>query len=380
MNIIILGCGFAGLAALKRTGKLTKSDDDIHILVIDKNDYTTMIPSLPDVAGGKIEEKFITERISKFIPSQMMFKKETIRKIDFNQKFVQGELRKYPYDYLLVATGSVTNFYNFRQNLYKIHTLHCLEDALRIKSEFTSYANKNRTGDIVIIGGGYTGIELGFSLKALSSKIGSRTDIHIIEQAPEILSFLPKFTKQFVDEKIREKGIRILTGTMVNEFDGKTISLSNGEVIENAFVCWCAGTRFAIGEVIGKHRTTGDGRILVNEYLQIPEHPEIFVCGDSAAIMHKGVPLRKAVNFAVYSGAQAGKNLTRFIKNKPMKPFKPIDLGWVIPLGEVGVGRIFNLIILEGKLPLRLHYLMCGFRNFNRKNSRKFYHMFLKPY
>jgi NADH dehydrogenase len=380
MNIIILGCGFAGLAAVKKIAELTRSNNDINILVMDKNEYTTMIPSLPDVAGGRIEEEFVKERISKFTPSRMMFKKETIVKIDFNQKFIQGESRKYPYDHLLIATGSVTNFYKFRQNLDKIHTLHCLEDALKIRAEFTDYAKKNKTGDIVIIGGGYTGIELGFNLKALSKKIGSKTDIHIIEQAPDILTFLPKFTKQYVDEKIVEKGLRVLTGTTVEEFDGKTVSLSSGDVIENAFVCWCAGTRFAIWDVAGKHRTIGDGRIIVNEYLQVPEHPEVFACGDSAAMMHKGAVLRKAVNFAIYSGAQAGKNLARSIKKQSMKPFKPIDLGWVIPLGEVGVGRIFNMITLEGKIPLRLHYLMCGFRNFNRRNSRKFYRMALKPY
>lgn len=379
MNIIILGCGFAGLSSLKKIGSWFKTYHNANILVMDKNEYTTMIPSLPDVAGGKMESEFITEKISKFISSGVIFKKETIQKIDFNQKYVQGEVRKYPYDYLLIATGSVTNFYKFRQNIDKIHTLHCLEDALKIKTEFISYANNNKTGDVVIIGGGYTGIELGFSLQALSRKMVSRTDIHIIEQAPEILTFLPKFTKQYVDEKIIEKGIRIVTSVTVEEFDGKNISLSNGEIIKNAFVCWCAGTRFAIGEVIGKHRTIGDGRIVVNEYLQVQEHPEVFACGDAAAIMHKGRPLRKAVNFAIYSGGRAGSNLVRFIKTKPLKPFKPIDLGWVIPMGDVGVGRIFNLITLKGKLPLRLHYLMCGFRNYNRKNSGKFYRMALKP-
>ncbi|MBN1902132.1 FAD-dependent oxidoreductase [Candidatus Sumerlaeota bacterium] len=380
MNILILGCGFAGLAALKKAAALMKNRHDVHILAIDKNDYATMIPSLPDVAGGKMEEEFVTERISKFIPPDVIFKKETIRKIDFNERCVHSDSKKYPYDYLLIAAGSVTNFYKFRQNLEKIHTLHCLEDALRIKSEFTHYANINRTGDVVISGGGYTGIELGFSLKNLSRRIGSRIDIHIIEQAPDILTFLPRFTKQYTDEKIHEKGIRVITGTTIYEFDGRTVSLTNGEVIENAFVCWCAGTKFAISEVTGKHRSIGDGRILVDEHLRVPEHPEVFACGDSAAIMRKGAPLRKAVNFAIHSGAKAGYNLAQLIQDKPLKPFKPIDLGWVIPLGEVGVGRIFNLITLEGKIPLRLHYFMCGFRNFNKRNARKFYKMAMKPY
>jgi len=121
-----------------------------------------------------------------------------------------------------------------------------------------------------------------------------------------------------------------------------------------------------------------DGRIKVSRDLQVPAHPEVFACGDAAAMEHRGGYLRKAVNFAFYSGLRAGKNAAAFLLEHKMKPFRPVDLGWVIPLVDDSVGRIMGGLPVWGRTGLRLHYFMCGYRNFSGRNMRAFIRMALR--
>ncbi len=138
-------------------------------------------------------------------------------------------------------------------------------------------------------------------------------------------------------------------------------------MIDKAFFVWAGGTKFSIPEIRGNLKPLPDGRIIVNEYLQIPAHPEVFAAGDSAAVKDSsGNYIRKAVNFAWFGGKHAGKNISRLAGSKKLRPFKPVDPGWIIPLHEKAVGRLFGFIRAKGRLPLRLHYLLCGIRNYGK--------------
>ena len=380
MNIVIGGCGFAGLHALGHLRDLFGKIPGLRILVFDKNDYTTMIPSLPDLAGMRIQREFLTEAIGKFIPTGVEFKKEKVVSINLHESRVQTEAGAYSYDYLVIATGSATNFYGFKQNMDKIYKLDSLEDALRISMDLKEFLDTNFDPNIAIVGGGYTGIELACNLKSLSAKLNKKPVIHIIEKGNEILAFLPGEMRNYVKSKLAQNGFQLITGASIAEFDARDICLTNGQKIRNVFLCWCAGSKFAIPELVGNHKTIGDGRIIANSFLQIGEHPNVFVCGDAAAVSQSNGYLRKAVNFAVYSGAAAGKNLKNQILKKNLKAFKPVDLGWVIPFGNDSMGRIFNLVNVSGKIGLRLHYFMCGYRNFCLKNTLQYFKkaLFLK--
>jgi len=378
MKIVISGGGFSGRNAVKQLKSLYGSFPDTQILLFDKNDYTTMIPSLPDVAGDRINGRFLTEKIKSLIPPNVTFIQEKINKIDLSRKIIHGENNNYTYDYLVLATGSVTNFYGFNQHLENIHTLDTLEKAELLKKKLKEQLKNNQEINIVIVGGGYTGIELACELRLLCKKEKNPRPVYIVEKAPGILGAMPDKIKKYVFERINNMGISVITGKGVEEFNGKDIKLTGGDRIENVFLCWCAGTKFAIPEMIGNHQTIPDGRIIVNPFLQLPEHKEVFVCGDSAAIRFEEKYLRKAVNFAIYSGTRAGKNLRNLILKKPLHPFKPVDLGWVIPLCTDSIGKIFNGITIKGNPGLRLHYFMCGYRNYNFRNFIKYVNMAFK--
>jgi NADH dehydrogenase len=169
-------------------------------------------------------------------------------------------------------------------------------------------------------------------------------------------------------EQAARRGLTLVTGATVAGFDGRTATLSDGRRLENVFLCWATGTRFPIADVRGNPARLRDGRFEVDACLRLPAHPEVFAAGDAAAVLHKGAVLRKAVNFSRDSGRVAGLNAARTLLGRPPVPYRPVDLGWVIPFGDVGAGLLFSKIGTKGRLPLALHYLMCGLRNYSAGN------------
>jgi len=123
-----------------------------------------------------------------------------------------------------------------------------------------------------------------------------------------------------------------------------------------------------VPEIKGKVGRLSDGRLKVNRDLSLPGYPGVFAAGDAAAFEHRGVFLRKAVNFAWYEGKRAGKNILRRRRGKKTTPFRPFDAGWVLPLRLTGIGHLFGHLWIQGRTALFLHYFMCGFRNYRFTN------------
>lgn len=378
MNIFVVGGGFAGIEAAKKinTGKIKAK-----ISLIDKKDFAVMIPVLPDLAGDKVRPAILKEKIARLIPFNIPFIKEEVHEINLNEKEIVTDKNKYNYDYLVITTGNTTNFFNFNKSLGKIYSLKSLDDTIKLKNDYLSYLNNtnNSNLNLVISGGGYTGLELASQLRERASFLKKDIKINIIENSESVLPFLSSKQKKKALDYLERKKINIICKSKVTDFDGKNVTINNGDkVINNVFFCWCAGTKLGI-QVNGDNiEQLNDGRIIVNTKLQIPSYPEVFVAGDAAAIKKDKIILRKALNFSIYSGKYAGKNLSKLIKSKKMKNFKPFDLGWVIPLNDFSIGKIFNKIPVSGKLGLRLHYFMSGYRNYNLKNAFSFYLIALK--
>ena len=116
-RIIIAGVGFAGISALKHLGEFTGTSPEFEVMVFDKNDYTTMIPSLPDVAAKRVGQNLPRADIGGLLPRRVLFKNEEITKIDFDAQSISVGSNDYGYDYLLLSAGSITNFFGFNQHL-----------------------------------------------------------------------------------------------------------------------------------------------------------------------------------------------------------------------------------------------------------------------
>jgi len=356
-KIIIIGGGFAGRQACRALRSA-----NTEIVLFDPRSSTVMLPALPDLAGGWLDEKLLHYPLKKLLPSTVRHIQKPVRSIDLAAKTLIAGSETFEFDCLLTAAGSVTDFRGFKPHREQIYHLDSLETALRIRADFGAYLFKTEIPQVVMAGGGYTGLELAMSLYYRAQAEGKPCRVTVVDPALDILPFLPEAKRQYIKAFLARTGVTVLSGQRVTGFDGKNVTVGN-QTFENVFFCWAGGSTFAVPELKGNVERLSDGRLKVNPDLSLPNYPYIFAAGDAAAVEQNGQTLRKAINFAWYEGKCAGKNIARKLRGLPAKPFRPFDAGWVIPLHGDSVGQLFSRIWIKGKAGLRLHYFMCGFRN-----------------
>jgi len=381
MKIFIVGGGFAGVSAAKNLSKKLSTSHEIYL--IDKKEYTTMLPNLPEVASGRLESRDVTENIINLIPQSVKFIKEEILEINFDEKTIKTNENEYKYDYLILATGSTRNLFDFNQSLDKVNVLDSLEAAENIKMKFSEYLDTAAEATLVVSGAGFTGMELACNLYDLSKRKGKNLKVIFVERSNRILPMLSEKLSSHVIDKLNELKCKIYTNNQIMAFDGKDITLKNNEVIKDVFFCWCSGVKSAL-KPSGEYKRLPDGRIIVDEFLSIPEYPEVYAVGDAAAIKDKNNNfLRRAVTFAQMSGRHGAKNIAAVINKKQRKPFKPIDLGWIIPIYISSIGSVLGKDI-KGRKGIFMHYILCGIKNYNFRNfwselKAAFKYPFVKP-
>ncbi len=368
MKIAIIGGGFAGRSAAKKLAKSLANQPDVEIVLIDKNEFTTMHPSLPDLAGGRVDENDLIENIVKLIPSNVKFMKRLIEQVNFNEKMIYfADGSNYVYDYLIFSPGSKTNFYGNERLPKTTYKMDCLGDAKHIHEAAKAFIQSHDEINIVVSGAGFTGIELATNLYHLSHDMGKKPKVSLVEVTNKVLPMLSNDMSLHVKKTMEKLGIEFLLEREVVGYDNDTVTFKDGSSIQNAFYCWCAGVMNAI-PVSGAHQEIRDKRILVDAFLRIPEHPEVFVAGDAAAFKDdKGNCIRRAVNFAATQGTTAGENVLRSIQQQPLNPYKIVDLGWIIPLYINSIGEALGIPV-KGRIGIPMHYLICGVKNYNPKN------------
>jgi NADH dehydrogenase len=379
MNVIIVGGGFAGRWAADNLDRLKRKYPDASIDLFDMNPYTSMLPALPWVVSGDFGVEAITREMNKMLPEYVTFRHETVTRIDLKSRTVVTATADHRYDHLVIACGSVTNYHGFDQAIDAVHKLDSVDDAQNMACSLAGYLKQAAHPVCVIAGGSYTGIELACKVDDLAERYGRKIEIVIVEAAKEVLGLVDEKSRRYAQKHIRTLGFRVITDSVVERFDGKDIRLKTGETFKDAFLCWCTGTKRAIPDIDGDYETLPDKRIIVNEFLQIPRHPEVFVPADTGAVRTAdGQYVRKAVNFALYSGRRAGRNICRLVEGKPLHAFYPVDLGEVLPLHDTSAGYILGKFV-TGKAGLRLHYFMTGYRNFSTAKRLEFYARAIAP-
>jgi NADH dehydrogenase len=368
MRIYIVGGGFAGISAAKELSKTLSMEHEISL--INKYDYTTMLPNLPEITSGRFEKRDITEAIVKLIPSRVKFILDEVKDVNFEEKKITAGKGVYSYDYLIMASGSKTNFYGFSQNVDKINVLESLEAAESIKVKFRRYMENRQEGTLVVSGAGFTGIELACNLYDYCKRQNKKLNVIFVELAKRVLPMLSEKSTAHVIGKLDKLGFKIYTENQIVGYDGKDIILKSNEIISDVFFCWCSGVKSSL-KPMGQYQPMPDGRIAVNEFLQVPEYPEVYAAGDAAAIKDKnGSFLRRAVTFAQMSGKHAAKNLAAAINKQQLKAFSPIDLGWIIPIYISSIGVALGVDV-KGRKGIFMHYILCGIKNYNLRNFLK---------
>ena len=370
-HVYVVGGGFGGLQAV---GALLRRAPTARITLIDKNDHATMLPALPDVLSGRVRSDAITRRFPDIVDSKRVdLIRDEIVNVDAGQRVIHGRPKHYKYDYLILTSGSTPQNYGFTPENGQLHSAHSFAAVRALRDAVTDQVREHSRCNVVVVGAGYTGLEVAACLHHGMLHNPVQPQITVVEVSDEILPFLKPAERRRVRDYLDAIGVTLRTGVALQRYADGRAELSDGTAVDQAIVCWSAGMRAEYGKFSGNVERTRDSRLHTNEFLQLAEHPEIFAAGDAAALQKDGRVVRRAVNFAHHSGRTAGRNVAAALSGKRMRAFRPVDLGWVIPLGKISHGRIFGGIPVRGRFGLRVHYLICGIRSYGAANAVEFY-------
>ncbi|MDD4899422.1 MAG: FAD-dependent oxidoreductase [Candidatus Omnitrophica bacterium] len=360
-RIIIIGAGFAGMAAAK---KLKAEKKALEVVLIDKKAHADFLPLLPDTIGRRIKSGNLEYATDKFcLKEGVKFINSRVESIDLEKKqiFISGQ--QLAYDYLIIASGSETNFYgndNIREHAYKLNSV---EDAQLLMAAL----KQKSFAYFIICGGGYTGVEVATNLRQYLKKTNKEARIIIVERSGSILGPLPGWMKEYTLQNLKRLSIELVLNSSIEKTDGERVFLASGTVMERALVIWSAGVKTAKFIQDLKIEKSPQGRIKVDENLKFS--PDCFAAGDAADFTFRGVNLRMAVQFSIVEGCLAAENIARCIKKKPLRPYRPRDLGFIIPMANNrSCGVVFG-VKLKGLFPTFLHYLMCIYRSVGLRNK-----------
>lgn len=376
IKILIVGNGFGGMYALKKLRKIyTRSKKQkIKISVVGVKDYFLFTPLLHEVATGGIKSRNIIEPIRKSLngcfdelyvgEANLINLKE--KSVEISEKSDENKptVKKLFYDLLVLAPGSTTNFYDIPGAEKYSLTLKSLEDAKKIKNRcITQMENasqeKNREKRkkmlaFVVVGGGATGVEITAELYEFLKKTFSHhypidviadISIKLIQKAPELLPQFGVKLRQKSLEALQKKGVEVFLGAGVVKVNEESVVLDSGITIFTENVIWVAGIKPAnlkFDEIVPK---LPDGRIMVNEYLQLENHKEVFIIGDVSAfkIKNTGMYVPALAQATVDEAKSVAKNIELRLGGKPTKEFVYRHTGDLVSLGYgMAIGQIAN--------------------------------------
>lgn len=350
-RVVIIGGGFAGLNIAKNL-----SGQDFQIVMIDKHNYHTFQPLLYQVATAGLEPDSIAHAIRQIFSKKenFYFRIADVKKIDPNEKIIFTPIGNIFYDYLIIATGSETNYYG-NENIMKYSMpMKTIPEALDLRSlilqnlEAALLTNdldkRQRLMNIVIVGGGPTGVELAGAFGELKKHVLPndypdldirRMNVHLIQAADKLLPSMSQNASDKAAKYLKDLDVQVWFDTLVKDYDGKIVT-TNDRSFETTTMIWTAGVKGSLIPGIEGEDVIVGGRYSVDKFNKIKGYHDIYAVGDVAVMMTpenpKGDPMVAQV--AIQQGKLLAKNLTRQLKNKPLKPFKYNDKGSMATIGR----------------------------------------------
>ena len=393
-RLLILGGGFGGLDVARSIARSRAARGYWDALLIDKENFFQFNPLLPAIAVGAVETRHIVYPLREMARHRRLrFIKNKVMGIDLEKKCVQlhNGLSE-PYDTLVIALGSVTNWYGVPGAQANARPFKTIVDAMTLRARVVelfemaeqarSDAQRRRLLSFVIVGGGVTGVEVAAELiemarETLLPRYPSLHDSHlsvtVLEGGDRLVPAARPDHSAYVARFLARRGVRVHLGALVTRVDPHRVTLQDGRALE-AFTCvWTAGV--TPPELVRRlpFRFHTDGRALVDEHLRPLRADgtavdEVHVIGDCAASRRSDGRMQPGLSqTAIAMGMHVGDALVRRAEGKPAKPFSFHDKGYIISLGKhSSVLDLFG-VPMSGKLAWLLWagaYLvkMVGFR------------------
>jgi len=350
-KVIVVGGGFAGLQMVR-----TLDEKLFDIVLLDKLNHHQFQPLFYQVATSQIEPASISfplRNIFKY-KKNVQVRLAEVTAIDRDKKLVTTDIGDFEYDYLVIAIGCRTNFFgntNIRNNTFSLKTTY---DAITLRNhvlknfEATISAKEEEKQcylNLVIVGGGPTGVELAGSFAEIKKNIlpndyhgidFSKFRIILVEGSPYTLNNMSQATKDTSAKYLLKMGVELKMNTIVQDYDGKTLTFKGGEQISTRTVIWAAGVHGRLMDGFLPEEVSEQGkRLLVNRINQLIGSTDIFVLGDIACMFTpkytRGHP--QLANVAINQAKLLAKNMKNIELGKPTKEFEYIDLGSMATVG-----------------------------------------------
>lgn len=381
-KIVVLGGGFAGVECTRQLESQLAAEPDIEIIMISEDNFLLFTPMLPQVASGMIETRHIVMPI-RTICKRTKFYEGRIRNIDPYGKLVtlwgSSDRRSISihYDYMVIALGSETNFFGMPDVEKNAYTMKTLNDAVVLRNRIIDMLEQaeNETNPIlrksllnfVVVGGGFAGIETAGELMDLlldarkHYRTIRREDIRVVvlEALPRILPGFNDGLAEFAREKLVRHGIDIRLETAVTSFDGIEVATKSlrkdadgsaepqTAVIRTKTLIWTAGVT-PVNTIKRSVFKTDRGKVVVNEYLEVPEFPGVFAVGDCMLFVDPvtGRPYAPTAQIAEAQAKTAAENLKSLIRNADMKKFAYHSKGQMAIIGKrTGIATFLGMNI-----------------------------------
>ena len=370
-KIVILGSGFAAVECAKKLENEFGNDPEIELVMIGEDNFLLFTPMLPQVASGMIETRHIVFPI-RTICKKTKFYEGRIKNVDPYGKLVTlwgtGDKRSISihYDFLVVALGSETNFFGMADVEKNAYTMKTLNDAVMLRNRIIDMLEQaeNETNPIlrksflnfVVVGGGFAGIETAGELMDLLLDVRKyypsiqKDDLKVIvlEAMGEILPGFNKKLAEFAKQKLKERGIDIQLKKAVTSFDGNEVtiktldetpkdSIDQSEInsIITKTLIWTAGIT-PVNTIKRSMFKTEKGKIVVNNFLEVPKFPGVFAIGDCALFVDPitNRPFPPTAQIAEAQAKMAAKNLISIIKNSEKEKFVYHSKGQLAIIGK----------------------------------------------
>ncbi len=362
-RIVILGAGYAGIFLATNIARYLKGKAG-EVILIDRNPYHQLLQEIHLVATGFRTANEVKIPILRLIDGMdIKFIQSTTKQIRPDKNLVVLESTEIKYDILIICLGASTKYFKIRGAEENSLPLRSISDASMIYDRISTPIKLNKKQNIVIVGGGATGVSLAGALSDFirDSKKTDSLSITIIEALPTILSGWNERLVKKVNEVLHKKGIRIMTSSPVTKVEncGSRIYLSNGAAsqIQSSLTIWTAGVKGYDIPIDPEVEKTKDGKIIVNEFCQIDRYPNIFSIGDIAAVKDENgklyPPLAQiAIREAKYLSKLIPKHFIdgSDVRSLPDEKFEYIIKVQLISLGNDDYVGLFNHYVISGNL------------------------------
>jgi len=358
-RVVIVGAGFGGLSALKAL-----ANKDANVLLVDRNNYHTFLALLYQVAAAELEPAQIAHPVRTILRKMrnVRFGMTEVQRVDLARKVIETDIRDIPYDYLILSPGSVTNYYGVAGAAENTFPLKSMDNAIRLRNHILECLElavrdpdpdrKQRLMNLVIVGGGATGVEMAGALAELLRGPLSRdypnldfgkAQVVILEATDKLLPGFPDPLQEYAADRLRRMGVDVRFNAAVARVTKEDVTLADGAKILTETVCWTAGARGSDLPASSQIPTVRSGRVKVLPTLQMADHPDVYVIGDLAHFEQDGRPLAMVAAPAIQEGTLAAQNILRQIAGQPLLEFRYKNPGIMATIGRnIGVANLWG--------------------------------------